>query len=141
MYLVTICREPSKHGSTFGTLRIYDHEFDLIYACLTLELPFRQNEKNYSSIPLGRYECTFRESARFGAHFQILDVPNRDFILIHFGNYVHDTSGCILVGNSAMNIDAFKGKEIISSKATMSKLLALLPKKFNLVIFNKNESN
>jgi hypothetical protein len=34
---------------------------------------------------------------------QVLNVPNFDYILIHCGNDDDDTSGCLLVGNTANN--------------------------------------
>jgi hypothetical protein len=38
-------------------------------------------------------------SPRFGMNVpHILDVPGRDYILIHPGNFPEDTEGCVLVG-------------------------------------------
>ena len=34
---------------------------------------------------------------------QVLNVPGFDYILIHCGNDDDDTSGCLLLGNSANN--------------------------------------
>ena len=44
-----------------------------------------------------------RDMAKNSPHFkrdlpELLDVPGRDQILIHAGNYVSDSKGCILVG-------------------------------------------
>lgn len=34
---------------------------------------------------------------------QVMDVPNYTDILIHIGNFVTDTEGCLLVGDVAVN--------------------------------------
>jgi hypothetical protein len=34
---------------------------------------------------------------------EVLDVPNREEIRIHWGNWASDTIGCILVGKSHQN--------------------------------------
>ena len=91
--------------STIGEL-FYDKnkngevDFDEKRIAYTLELPFRGNEKEVSSIPAESYDIVRRGSKRFGEHFLVRDVPRRTDILIHAGNYPKDTHGCILVGES-----------------------------------------
>ena len=65
----------------------------------TLELSYKENQNNRSSIPEGTYLITPRTSPKFGQHFLVNDVPGRDYILFHNGNYPKDTKGCILVGS------------------------------------------
>ena len=51
------------------------------------------------AIPKGRYKLTLYKSPKFKREVLLLhDVPGRQFIEIHHGNYPKDTSGCILVG-------------------------------------------
>jgi hypothetical protein len=72
----------------------------------TLELPWRYNKKNISCIPQGTYPCNIRVSPKFGKVYWVKNVPDRDFILIHSGNWAGDTRkgfktnvyGCILLG-------------------------------------------
>ena len=68
----------------------------------TLELPWKDNQKSVSCIPEGRYRCRVRlarESAtRDYVHLLVQDVPNRSYILFHYGNFPSDTRGCILTG-------------------------------------------
>ena len=82
----------------FGRLLI-----DGEYFCDTLELPEER------AIPYGFYALTLNVvSLRFGRYKvyekigyrlpRLLNVPGREGILIHPGNSVDDTSGCILVG-------------------------------------------
>lgn len=64
----------------------------------TLELPWRDNQDNISCIPTGVYDVKPYSSEKFPNVYQIMQVPNRDAILIHIGNYAGDTHGCVLVG-------------------------------------------
>lgn len=67
----------------------------------TLELPWQDNQPDLSCIPEGTYRTVLAFSNRYGKIMpRLLDVPDRDGILIHPGNTPHDTEGCILVGMS-----------------------------------------
>lgn len=76
----------------------------------TLELAWNDNKKRVSCIPKGVYEVKKRhtEKSKYKyEHLHILDVPNREMILMHIGNYANslnlkksDTNGCILLGNT-----------------------------------------
>lgn len=76
------------------------------FICKTLELPWRNNQRNISCVPTGKYECRVRKSPRFGIKYHVKNVPNRGYILIHAGNFAgdvdmgfrSDTEGCILLG-------------------------------------------
>lgn len=65
----------------------------------TLELPWRGNEHEKSCIPDGDYTLARWQSPSKGPVLLLSGVPNRDFILIHVGNYPHDSKGCILIGH------------------------------------------
>ena len=94
-------------GYTIGTLSI-----DGQYFCDTLEDAVRQ-VKVYgkTAIPYGRYNIILNVSPRFGRILpRLIDVPQFDGVLIHRGNTVEDTAGCILVGENKV-----KGKVINST--------------------------
>ena len=80
---------------TFGVLEIKGFPF-----CLTLEDPWAGNERGISCIPSGTYSAMRRNSPKFGQVWEILNVPGRSGIFIHWGNTAEDTTGCILVGKS-----------------------------------------
>lgn len=76
-----------------------------------LELPERDNEKQYSRIPATeeteegkKYLCQWKKSPRFGFCYQVTAVPNRGNILVHAGNVAGDvrkgflshSHGCLL---------------------------------------------
>lgn len=83
----------------------------------TLELSWKQNQRNISCIPTGVYPVKIWESPKFGKCFLVQNVPDRDGILIHAGNSKDDTQGCILIGNH------FNQNVITDSKRALTKLL------------------
>jgi Family of unknown function (DUF5675) len=48
-----------------------------------IELPWKKNQAGVSCIPEGEYGLAKRWSFKFGRHLQILNVPGREYILIH----------------------------------------------------------
>mgnify|MGYP005812027625 FL=1 len=69
----------------------------------TLELPWKSNSKGISCIPKGVYEVKKRhtEKSKYKyEHLHILDVVDRELILMHIGNYPKNSRGCILLGNT-----------------------------------------
>lgn len=96
--------------------------------CKTLELPWKNNERGKSCIPFGEYTVIRRTSPKYGEHFHILDVPGRQWILIHQANYVSQLLGCIAVGKAHKDINGDGKKDVTSSKDTMQMLLQTLPK-------------
>ena len=64
--------------------------------CDTIELPWRNNERQISCIPEGRYKIRRRYTGKFGWHCVVENVPNRDGILIHAFNVAwRESRGCI----------------------------------------------
>jgi hypothetical protein len=68
---------------------------------VTLEDPWNDNETGISCIPVGTYRAVRRVRPSNGQEaFYLEDVPGRTAILIHTGNTIKDTEGCILLGRS-----------------------------------------
>lgn len=84
--------------STIGMLAIDGKEIGR-----TLELPWKNNEKNISRIPEGNYPAIIRSDGSRGWRIQLTGVENRDNIQIHIGNYAREIEGCILVGDDVTN--------------------------------------
>lgn len=113
----------SNSAGTFGVL-IYDRRV----LCHTLELPWLGNVQNQSCIPVGEYAVIKASSPKFGEVFYIKDVPGREGILIHPGNSLRHTRGCILPGLDVL------GQGVIDSRAAMHRLYSALPSSFTLNI-------
>lgn len=92
------------------------------YLCQTIELPWRNNQRNISCIPEGRYELQPRFSRKFKHHLILKNVANRSFILIHPANDAQrDLEGCIAPVTYLSGIG--KG---LHSRDAMQKLLSLV---------------
>jgi hypothetical protein len=92
------------------------------FICHTLELPWNNNVRNLSCIPCDEYDIyPFWDGERESNRILIEPVWGRDDILIHTGNSLQDTTGCILAGSA---ID-YRHDEIwlSQSRIAMSKLL------------------
>jgi len=96
---------------------------------LTLELPFRDNQKNISCIPKGTYECVRVYNRAIGfpprripITYEVKDVPGRSGILFHAGNFVSNTQGCILLGLSLSKEPYI----ILESRQAMVRFISLL---------------
>lgn len=112
--------------SLLGTRGVILHDKKVI--CHTLELPWFNNVQNQSCIPAGEYLTNKTHSSKFGNCFFLNNVPNRLGILIHAGNGLSDTRGCILVGLDVLD------NGISHSRLALSRLLASLPDTFTLKI-------
>lgn len=127
---VDIYRITESNEQTLGELFIDDEFF-----CYTLELPWLNNQRRISCIPANTYKVVRRWSQKHKNHFHITNVPNRDWILIHSGNYYTQILGCVLVGKELMDINADGVKDVTHSKATMKELNKILTEDFKLNIF------
>jgi hypothetical protein len=133
MRSIEIHRFKETNNQTNGVLLVLEDD-DPIFACYTLELPDRGNQRNISRIPDGCYIVKKRTSRKFGEHFHIQDVPDRSYILIHAGNYHTDIRGCVLVGKELKQIGKDKELDTVYSKRTMKDLLDLMPDEFKIII-------
>ena len=108
--ILTLTRYNDRGLSTLGALFI-DNEFE----CYTLEDAYRDVKvKHETRIPSGTYDILLRNEGGMNERYKnhvsnkirsmhngmlwLQNVPNFKYIYIHIGNYIKDTSGCILVG-------------------------------------------
>lgn len=111
--MFTLKRIAQTADGTFGVLLHKDVPF-----ALTLERPWRNNAARVSCIPAGTYKISlcsrsadygFKPSPRFGDVYQILNVAGRSKVLIHAGNTIDDTEGCVLLGECFAPINGRPG--------------------------------
>ena len=82
---------------TYGFLII---EGNVLY---TIERPWLNNQRNVSCIPPGTYDVTFLPRSASGKYrnvWHVHNVPGRSGILIHNGNLVAHSRGCLILGSS-----------------------------------------
>ena len=123
MKKITITRDTFNKNGTFGEL-VMSENGNVIFRAQTLEPagePTTERNKN-RPIPLGEYKVTYHDSPNFGRrllHIYNKEVPSVRFILLHAGNTVKDTEGCVLVGEVRVS------DGIRRSRAKLDELLAL----------------
>lgn len=127
MIKLLVKREFFAETYTIGKLYV-----DGVYFCDTLENPVRPEGvkiPNETAIPYGTYEVIVNFSPKFKRILpRLLNVPMFGGILIHRGNSVKDTSGCILVGENKV-----KGM-VLNSTPYEEKLVELLKDKKDIEI-------
>lgn len=101
------------------------------FFCFSLEEPWRDadgdgvGDRKVSRIPAGPYQCFRRWSAsRKRDVFEVRGVPGRSAILIHSGNTVADTEGCILLGQREGFLD--EQPAVLASRPAVDALMASL---------------
>ena len=129
-----IIRDTFTKESTIGELFLNGERM-----CDTLENPWLNNERNFSCIPEGNYPVRLRlarESAsRDYLHLLVQEVPNRDFILVHRGNFPSQTQGCILVGLGSQQ--DVVNNSVLAMDLLIKEILNLGGTNINLIIKNK----
>ncbi|WP_243544759.1 DUF5675 family protein [Pseudodesulfovibrio tunisiensis] len=110
-----IIRMEQGEDGTFGVLLLDGQTF-----CVTLEPP-RQRKGGGQCIPEGEYACCRTASPRFGNTFEITDVPGREHILLHPGNTIIDSMGCVLLGSKFGSLGFERG--VLESRAAFGEFL------------------
>lgn len=89
---------------------------------VTLELPWNDNIPDKSCIPTGVYTCAPHSSVLHPNTYQITGVADRSEVLIHIGNFLRDTLGCVLLGAYT----GADGLSIIHSTDAMNRLRSIV---------------
>ena len=85
MKTITLVRPRDCQGDR-GTYGVFIH--NRVPFAVSLELPWKDNKRNYSCIPPLTYQCCLYNSDSRGEVYRILNVPERDSVLIHSGNFL-----------------------------------------------------
>ena len=113
---------------TIGKLTLPDG-----WSCFTMENPWLDNARGESCIPEGTYTMGKRVSpivqrtsrGQYEQGWEVQDVPGRSFIMIHPGNWVSNTDGCLLPGR-AIAFTADRGLMVTSSQIAFKELMERL---------------
>lgn len=98
----------------------------------SIELPWNDNQTSISCIPEGKYAMRMRHSGvvsrssggKYTSGWEVCDVPDRTYIMVHPGNTVDDFRGCIGVG---MEKGWLGGKRaVLSSRDAFDILMELM---------------
>lgn len=126
---ITLTRTWPSLTATLGSLDI-----DGVFQCYTLE-------RRDVQIPEGTYPVTIQYSPKFQRNMpHIDDVPGRTAIEIHWGNYIEDTDGCVLVGEHKIDAD-FIGNSIKAFNELYAKLETVIGEPMSVIITSKETVN
>jgi len=107
-----------------------------LFECFGLEDEFREEKLMHETrIPAGTYVVVLRQQGGFHVRYladtrfssfhqgmlEIEDVPGFTDILIHVGNTDDDTSGCLLIGESAI-CPPYAEKSVVASARAYERL-------------------
>ena len=114
-------RHTFQDKQTLSTLEVYKDDIFKGSFCI-LELPWKDNQRNISCIPKGRYKVVHYSSAKYPDVFEITNVPDRTAILIHSGNYNTHTEGCLLIGFDFKDINNDGYVDVLHSRDALNML-------------------
>lgn len=119
MITARLTRIATGSEGTFGALTINGNA-----SCVTLEPPWKMNAEDVSCIPAGQYICKPYSSKRYPNVYQIMEVHGRTVVLIHIGNRLKNTEGCVLLGSEYGEL---RGKAaILNSTKAVNKFLKII---------------
>lgn len=81
-------------SQTPGSFIVFDQD-QVALSVKALELPWLDNERSVSCIPAGTYECERINHPKYGHCWLVKDVPGREGILVHIGNYAAGQRGLL----------------------------------------------
>ncbi len=95
METIILIRDDVRAEGIRGTLFAKGETFHI------LERPWLNNRNDVSCIPSGEYQARFllsSASGKFQNIYHLQDVPGRGGVLIHNGNIVDHSHGCLIIG-------------------------------------------
>lgn len=140
MQRALLVRGPSTDQGTFGSLTFGSNRTHV------LELPWRDNRRQRSCVPVGTYECRLVRSPRFGHVYKLLAVPGRSHVLIHPANLAGDVelgwtsqlegciAPCLRVGAMRNKAGVMQAAGLVSKPAVQALMTWAAGKPFELEI-------
>ncbi|AQW82985.1 DUF5675 family protein [Campylobacter pinnipediorum] len=122
--ILHIMRIKDINDGSIGEFELKNSDDEIMLNGYTLEPagPDTIERNKDKRIPKGLYHVSWHSSPKFKTTLPLLhneNVAKDRFVLIHAGNYLKDTKGCILLGAS------YDDKGVYKSKDTLNKFLKL----------------
>ena len=118
---VSLHRIENTSEHTFGEMHVLGERFYII------ERPWLDNRSNVSCIPTGVYTGLFMARSSSGKYknvYWLQEVPNRGGILVHSGNLVKHSLGCLIIGLRAGHLGGKRA--VLNSKTALHEFVELL---------------
>lgn len=132
---VILIRDEIKNNVIRGTLITPNGIFQI------LERPWLNNKRNISCIPAGEYTAHFLKRSASGKYknvYHVRGVEGRSGILIHNGNIVAHSKGCLIIGKRR-GVLAGKPAVLNSRTALRGFVKAMNRQDFILIIIGNQE--
>jgi hypothetical protein len=121
MKTVKLIRLWNDKNQTTGTLIVNNEKGQPIFGSLCIERGDRNNQRNVSRVPAGKYRLVFEWSPRFKQNlWELKGVPNRSECKIHPSNFWDQLNGCIAPGVKLKDLDKDGYYDVTQSKPTTS---------------------
>lgn len=116
---VFVIRRWSDKNQSTGFLEVRNVNGQPVFGSLCIERGDRQNKKNVSRVPAGRYLMELEWSPKFKRKlWELKEVPNRSECKIHPSNYWGQLNGCIAPGINLTDLDRDGYYDVTSSVKT-----------------------
>jgi hypothetical protein len=124
---IVIDRFSENDKRTLGHAGIWNGQ-RYVFNYVTLELPWKGNQRNISRIPSGTYDAVAIPRASNGDYaILLMGVVGRSEIMQHAGNFHFDIRGCILAGEKFEHLDSDGVMDVTNSRNTMQKIESYFP--------------
>lgn len=116
------------------------------YELYTIENPWKQNKTYVSCIPEGTYDLAMRVSpvvqrtsrGRYEEGWEVIDVPDRTYIMFHIANTADDVEGCIGVGISEGRLAGKRA--VLKSRVGFNKFMNKMKERDSWTLYIREES-
>ena len=116
MKTVYIIRDTIGHTQSLGAVIIVN-KGKVIYDNHLLELGWRNNQRNISCTPAGKYDLVKEYSPAFEMDlWEAKGIPNRSETKFHPANYNRQLKGCYAPGEARFDMDRDGEKDMVNSK-------------------------
>lgn len=127
MKIVKIRRKQQDENQSLGFIEVTGEKNEPIYADISLERGWRNNERNVSCIPKGMYTLKKEFSPKFTEMlWEIYGVEGRSECKIHPANRWKELNGCMAPGISVKDIDGDGYLDVTSSRASLERFHAAM---------------
>lgn len=119
--IIKLHRYSQDCNQSLSTAVVIDSAKNPLFASISLERGWRDNEKGVSCIPKGVYNVELEWSPKFKQDlWEIKGVPRRSECKFHVSNFWKQLNGCIALGRRPTDIDGDGYRDVTSSKSTMA---------------------
>lgn len=115
MKQVIIHRDTIGRNQSLGTMMVLE-DGRVLFSSHLLERGWRNNKKNVSCAPAGKYRLQLEYSPKFGIQlWEAYGIPNRSEIKFHVANFWNELNGCFAPGEARFDINRDGFKDMVNS--------------------------